>query len=64
MEESKYCWTVHPNHFHTQIKRDLFLFVTPRIDFDDRKLFEQITNMFLIFEKYFYDVLGSPKDWI
>ena len=38
--------------------------VAPRIDFDDRKPFEETTNMFHIFKKYFCDVSGSLKDWI
>ena len=39
-----------------------FSCVTLRIDFDDRKLFEKITNEFLIFEEYFCDISESPKD--
>ena len=35
--------------------------VTPKIDFDDHKSFEETTNEFLTFEKYFSDVSGSPK---
>ena len=38
--------------------------VAPRIDFDDCKPFEETTNEFFIFKKYFYNILDSPKDWI
>ena len=49
-------------------KRDLYVkkvwaqfIIAPRIDFDDHKLFEETTNMFLIFGDYFYDISGSPR---
>ena len=38
--------------------------VAPRTDFDDRKPFEETTNEFFIFEEYFCDISGSPKDCI
>ena len=39
-----------------------FATITPRIDLDDHKLFEKITNEFSIFGDYFYDISGSPRD--
>ena len=38
--------------------------VAPRIDFDNHKPFEETTNEFFMFENYFYNISGSPRDWI
>ena len=59
---------LHFIHIYSRLKGVLIFYsaalfhVAPRIDFDDHKLFEETTNKFSMFEDYFYDVSGSPRD--
>ena len=39
----------------------IYIYVVPRIDFDNHKPFEETTNEFLILERYLDVVSGSPK---
>ena len=46
------------------VKNDKGESVALRINFDDRKPFEETTNVFLFLKKYFYNISDSQKDWI